>query len=182
MDGSDASGDFPDEAAYRRVAHTEGVSYKPKRRVHDEHVFSKVHRTQALVSIDRRAKKFESVRAFALAHEREYEALSEPRLVQRPARPRDQGGLLRDKDRYDSALRTQRALRERRNQLEQEPDAQEAEGGGHLGPFGDEDPGLAGFLPEAHLAISPAEYARELIAKRLPAPRADGDGFQVPRD
>ena len=106
-DAAQAEGQYPDDGE-RRPALTEGVRYKPFRRIRAEHIFSTVHRTEELQRIDKRAKDhFDRVQTFMHAHHREYDTLKEARVVQPPRRLRAQDRLRRDVAKDNLALKRQ---------------------------------------------------------------------------
>ena len=185
LEGEGAEQHFPDDPSNRKPLMTEGVRYKPYQRLADEDVFATVHRSHEVERTDARAgDKHERLQLFMENHKRHYATLRRPCSLLPPLQSRDEKMFPEDVAKSNAALVRQRALKEARNKLESQgdPDVVAATSAGMLGPDGEDDPGDALFVADVDLPESPAEYARGLVAKRLPAPVESGDVFKVPED
>ncbi len=166
-----------------RAARSETVSYKPRWRAPDQDVFDLIHRTKELKTLDGRAgDHFKRLQDFTKAYGGLYQALAEAHPVT-PSTVLSCPSAL-DVMGSNAALKRQRELREQRGSIFDECGAIQPDDlkmPGSLLPDGSENPGPARVAPPGALPESPAEYARELVAKHLPAPTGGG-GFRVPED
>ena len=194
LDAETADMQYLDDTSNPRPLLTEGVSYKPYLRIEADDLFSTVHRTGAAETIDARTgDQYARLQVFLENHQRDYKTLCRPFPIAPPTQSgRDQIPSERISE-SKTALARQRALRESRNMLEpqnddRQPTTLELVG---LGTNGDEDIRDALVVIDAAMPESPAEYARQLIARKLPAVVENDDSsavvdtrkrFKVPQD
>ena len=187
----ESAGDVPDEV--KKSSLCPGVRYRALMRVPDDDLLDTVHRLRALDSMDKRSgDKYERIKEFMKHHRHEYQHIKEQRTVHMESF-HNHKGLSDHRGRTPSqsqqlkadlqALQLQNQLQEDRRKLEmQMEDAPEESIFPTMGPSGEEELQSTDARPVDVLMMPPAEYARSLVAKRLPAPSDTADTFQIPKD
>lgn len=179
------------EASSRETkpADVEGVQYKRAEpaKIDTKELFNVVHRIDELGQLDARAgDKFKRVKTFMEQHDTLYNELKARDMNLGPNRTRSYAlRHLANPQLDNKILQRQKDLVQERRELDEidDSDLQNMDPKTYM-PTAEEyfDPDEAIYLPmEAEKSISPKEYARERMAKFLPAP-CGGGRYRIPKD
>jgi len=179
------------EASSRETksADVEGVQYRraPPAKIDNEALFNVVHRIDELGQLDARAgDKFKRVKTFMEQHDKSYDELKARDLNLGANRtPSHALRNLANPQLDNKILQRQMDLVKERRELDEidDSDVKNMDPMTYM-PTSEEgvDPDEALYLPmEPEKSISPKQYARELMAKFLPAPCGDGR-HRIPKD